>query len=88
VKTPAARLDTWLRLQPRTRKEIAAELGYDPSYLTHLTRGDITPGLALAKALELLTADAPGGPIRATDWPTKRRKPRASRARPRSRIHA
>lgn len=56
-----------------THVEIGRALGCGPSHAALLERGTRRPGLAVAFALEDLTAGWRGGAIKARDWVAERK---------------
>lgn len=58
-----------------TTAQAADRLGCDRSFVSLLQLGRARPGLETAVAIEHLTMDLPGGPIRPRDWlPASKRK--------------
>lgn len=72
-----ARLRQWMKDTQRTTASLAEEIGCSRPMLSLVRSGARTPGLAIAIALEDLSASWPKGPIRAREW-TSVKEPRAA----------
>lgn len=72
---PGERLRAFLKDTGRTITGFARELGVSHTMIGYLVAGRRGPSVALASAIETLSASWPKGPIRAVEWaaaPVKR----------------
>lgn len=89
------RVNSWIAAEGWSDMEVGFRWGCDRTYVRKILDGDRTPGLRVAAAIERLTANLTGGPIRCVEWDKApvtrapqsgaRRSPKPKRARRRGR---
>ncbi len=68
MQSPNVRLRRFLKSRGWSGAQLARELGFERSFVWRIVEGKRRPGLALAVAIERLTATWSDGPIRSDEW--------------------
>lgn len=70
MRTPRDRLKAWRKDLDISQEKLAGELGCSQVLVSLIESGHRRPGLAVATAIERLSAAWRWGPIRASEWLT------------------